>query len=93
MRKEQRTALVEFVSTLPDDALKWMGIRLIERRSGDIPLVLQDFEQRPDVDAVLASAGSGEEIFAILGVIQDLIAKEAKRRGMTITMRPLQPTE
>lgn len=93
MRKEQRNALVEFVNSVPDDELKWMGVRLLERLAGDIPLILQHFERRVDVDAVLQSAGSGEEVFSILGVMQELIMKEAKRRNITITMRPLQAIE
>lgn len=91
MKKEHRTALVEFVNKISDDELKYVGVRLLERLTGDLPLVLEHFQTRPEVDAVLAAAGSGEEVFAILGVIQELVTKEAKRRNILLSMRPLQP--
>lgn len=93
MRKEQRSALVEFVASIPDDEVKFIGVRLTERLAGDVPIILQHLERRPEADAVLASAGSGEEVFAILGVLQELLAKEAKKRGFILTMRPLQPVD
>jgi hypothetical protein len=91
MKKESRSALVEFVNKVSDDELKFIGVRLVERLTGDLAIILEHFQSRPEVDAVLAAAGSGEEVFSILGVIQDLVAREAKRRGIVISMRPLVP--
>ena len=91
MQREQRNSLVEFVSRITDDELRFIGVRLFERLSGDIATVLEHFQTRPEVDAVLAAAGSGEEVYAVLGVIQDLAAKEAKRRGIVLSTRPLVP--
>jgi hypothetical protein len=91
MKKEHRTALVEFVNKISDDELKFIGVRLVERLAGDLAIILEHFQTRPEVDAVLAAAGSGEEVFAILGVIQELVGRESKRRGIVISMRPLVP--
>lgn len=93
MRKEQRDALVEFFTNVPDEELKFAGVRLLERLAGDIPAVLEYFEKRPEVHAVLTSAGSAEEVFSILTIIQDMVSKEAKKRGIILTMRPLQPVD
>ena len=90
MKKEHRTILVEFINKVSDDELKFIGVRLVERLTGDLATILEHFQSCPDVDMVLAAAGSAEEVFSILGVIQDLAAREAKRRGIVLSMRPLQ---
>lgn len=91
MKKEHRTALVEWVNKISDDELRFVGVRLVERLTGDIAIVLSHFETVPDVDQVLQTAGSSEEVFSTLGVVQDLVIKEAKRRGIVLSMRPLVP--
>lgn len=91
MKKEHRTALVEWVSKISDDELRYVGVRLVERLTGDLATVLSHLESSPEVDAVISSAGSGEEVFSILGVIQELLGKEAKKRNIVLSMRPLLP--
>ncbi len=91
MKKEHRVALTEWTTRLPDDELRWIGIRLVERLAGDVALVLQHLETRPEVHEVMMAAGSAEEVFGNVSVIQDLVCKEAKRRGVLLSNRPLVP--
>lgn len=91
MKKEHRSALVEFVNQIPDDELKYIGMRLVERMCGDLAQVLEHLETRQPTHEVLSAANSSEEVYAILGVIQEIIQKEAVRRKIVLSIRPLQP--
>lgn len=93
MKKEHRSALVEFVNQIPDDELKYIGMRLAERMCGDLAQVLEHLESRPATHEVLMGAGSGEEVFATLNVLQEIIQKEASRRKIVLSIRPLQPID
>lgn len=93
MKKEHRSALIEFTSNVSDEELKYIGVRLVERLTGDVAEVLQYMERQPLAHSVILEAKDGQEVFAMLGVVQEAALKEAKRRGMVLSVRPLSPVE
>jgi hypothetical protein len=93
MKKEHRSALVEFVNQISDDELKYIGMRLVERMCGDLAQVLEHLETRQLTHEVLSSANSSEEVFATLNILQEIIQKEANRRKIVLSIRPLIPVD
>lgn len=89
MKKEQRSSLIEFVNSISDDELKYIGVRLVERLTGDLADVLHHLERRPGPHAVISEANDAQEVFAILNLVQEVVSREAKRRGILLSMRPL----
>lgn len=83
MRKE-RTPVAEFVNSLYDEDLKFVGLRFIEKYSGDIPDALNFMSQFPEIDQYLSKADSAFELFDLCDHIKDVVLKEAKKRGMSL---------
>lgn len=82
MRKE-RTPVAEFVGALYDEDLKFVGLRFIEKYSGDMPDALNFISQFPEMDQYLAKTNSAIELFDLCDHIRDVTLKEAKKRGMS----------
>lgn len=83
MRKE-RTPVLEFVSALYDEDLKFLGLRLSEKYAGDMPDALNFISKFPDMDQFLSKACGPIELFDLCDTIRDASLKEAKKRGFTL---------
>lgn len=83
MTKEQRTTVSEYVTSLYDDDLRFISIRLIEKMCGDLAEVLNFLSQNQLIDQLLASANSWKELFQISDQIKDIVSKECKKRNIS----------
>lgn len=88
MNKEQRNAVVEYATGLSEDELRWLGVRLTERLSGDLPEALEALSKSEKVDAVLASANSANDFYDLIDKIRDVLVKEAKKKGLVLKPNP-----
>ncbi len=87
MKKEQRLVVVEFVGTLSDDDVKYLGCRFVERYAGDLAEAVNCLSRTPEIDHILTSAVSSIDFFDLCDTIKEIISKEAKKRGIVL-LRP-----
>jgi len=83
-QKDCKTVLVEFVSSLSDDELRYLGCRLIERYSDDLAEALNAMSRKSQVDVIFASARSADEVYQLCDVIKDIVTREAKKRKVNL---------
>lgn len=83
-----RNIVVEFVSSISDDDLKFLTSRLTERLQGDIAEAVEFMSHYKQLDAVLATAKSADDIFEFCDQVTDVLQKECKRRGVQLSDRP-----
>ena len=88
MKKDQRATVVEFVSKMPDDELRFVVIRLVERVAGDLAEALAYFSRKPEMDNILSTASSGTDLFDMCDNIRDVVAREAKKRKLVLYPEP-----
>ena len=86
MNKEQRSVVVEYVSTLSEDELRLLTQRLTDRLQDDIPEALNMLSQSARIDQILVTAGSAWELFDFCDKIREVCTKECKRRGVPLKM-------
>jgi hypothetical protein len=84
MTKDQRINVVEYASTLSDEDLRWLGLRLVERMAGDVAEVLDFMSKNAKMDGVLQSANSAWDLYDLCDKIREVVAKECKRRGVAL---------
>jgi hypothetical protein len=84
VNKEFKNIISEYVSSLPEDVLRFLTGRLSERMSGDLSEALDEMSKSQKMDVVLVSANSGESFYAILDLIQECLQKECKKRNLSI---------
>jgi hypothetical protein len=86
MNKEQKSAVVEYISSLSEEALKFHAMRLTEKFSGDLAESLNELSKDKRIDSVLGSAESADELFSLLDQVRELILKECKKKGLHLKM-------
>lgn len=86
MNKEQKSVVLEYISSLSEDALKFHAMRLSEKYSGDLAESLNEMSKDKRLDELLASTVSAEELFTLLDQIKDLILKECKKKSLHLKM-------
>lgn len=86
MNKEQKSVVLEYISSLSEDALKFHAMRLSEKYSGDLAESLNEMSKDKRLDELLASTVSAEELFILLDQIKDLILKECKKKSLHLKM-------
>jgi hypothetical protein len=86
VNKDQKSIVLEYSSTLSDDALRLLALRLSEKFSGDIGEALNEMSIDKKMDALLASAESAESLFIMLDHIRDVLQKECKRKGLLLKL-------
>jgi hypothetical protein len=89
MTKEQRSVVVEYVSSLSEEELRFLSVRLTERLSGDLAEALNMMSKSPRMDTILSSAGSADEVFTICDQIREVLAKECKKKGVGLKQSPV----
>lgn len=88
MTKDQRNTLVEYVSFLSEEDLRWLGLRLTERLAGDLCETLNFMSKNTRVDTVLQSANSCWELYELTDKIREIVAKECKKKGVALKWGP-----
>ncbi len=88
MKRDQRATIVEFVSKVSDEELRFIAVRLVERVAGDLAEALDYFGRKPEVDNILSSAVSGTELFDLCDDITNVVAREAKKRKLDLYPEP-----
>lgn len=84
MKKDQRAVISDYVSKLPDDELRFLTVRLIERVAGDLCEAVNRLSKKPEIDNLLGSASSAWELYDQADNIRDVVVKEAKRRKLDL---------
>lgn len=86
MNKEQKSVVLEYISSLSEDALKFHAMRLSEKFSGDLAESLNEMSKDKRLDELLSSTVSAEDLFTLLDQIKDLILKECKKKSLHLKM-------
>ena len=86
MNKDQKSIVLEYSSTLSDDSLRLLVLRLSEKFSGDIADALNEMSIDKKMDTLLASTESAEGLFVVLDHIRDVLQKECKRKGLLLKL-------
>jgi hypothetical protein len=86
VNKDQKSIVLEYSSTLSDDALRLLTLRLSEKFSGDIGEALNEMSIDKKMDTLLASTESAEGLFIMLDHIRDVLQKECKRKGLLLKL-------
>lgn len=84
MTKDQRNTVVEYAGKLSDEELRFIASRLTDRYHNDVPTALDRLSTSEVADSVLSTANSSGEFFALCDQFRDVLAKEAKRRNLSI---------
>lgn len=84
MKKDYRASVVEFVTTLSDEEVRFVATRLGDRYAGDLSEALSYLSGKPVVDVILSSAASADEFFDYCDGIREVAYKEIKRRAATL---------
>lgn len=88
MTKEQKAIVTEYVSDLSDGPLRELTICLVDRLQDDLATALNFMSQNNEMDALLASMGSANDLFNTCDQIRDFCTKECKRRGVSLKYQP-----
>ena len=86
VNKEQKSVVLEYISSLSEDALKFHAMRLSEKFSGDLAESLNEMSKDKRLDELLSSTVSAEDLFTLLDQIKDLILKECKKKSLHLKM-------
>jgi len=84
IQKDHKTILVEYCGSLSDAELRFLDTRLTERFSGDLGDALDNLAQKPQIDNILGSARTADELYQLCDVISDMLLKEAKKRKVNL---------
>jgi uncharacterized membrane protein YhfC len=88
MTKDQKNTVIEYASFLSEEELRWLGLRLTERLSGDLADTLDFMSKNTRMDALLQSANSSTELYDLCDRIKEVVAKECKRKGVILKWTP-----
>jgi hypothetical protein len=83
-KQDYRASVVEFVTTLSDEELRFVATRLSDRYTGDMAEALTYLSGKPVVDVILGSAVNADEFFDYCDGIREVAYKEIKRRAATL---------
>lgn len=86
MNKEQRSIVVEYANSIPDDVLRTLTLRLFEKMADDTPEALNEMSKDRRMDSLLASAESASDLFAMLDNVRDILQKECRKKGLLLKL-------
>lgn len=90
MSKDKTTILVEYISSISEDKLKFFYFRLKERISGDLAEVLEELSKDKKMDNLFSNAESSEGVFDLLDEFTELLEQYSKDKN--ISLNYLAPT-
>jgi hypothetical protein len=79
--KKPELYLKEYCQKLSDDELKFIGQRLSQRLSGDLPEVFDYFKEIKEIDRWLLSATTCDELFDMVDLVDAACQKETDKRN------------
>lgn len=77
-----RNTLIEFVSSLSEDDLRFLSTRLIDRLENDLGEALDFMSHFKSIDSILSVTKSADEIFNVLDALTEVSQKECKKRNV-----------
>lgn len=80
--KDHKSMLVEYVGSLSDGDLCYLGSKLSERYGDDLAEALNFMSARPVVDNILGNAAGYDELWALCDLIRDLVTQQCRRRKL-----------
>ena len=78
--KKPETVLREYVSRANDDVLKFVAGRLTQRLSGDVPDALNALSENHEMDRLLVSARTANDLYDLIDTVQDYADRELTKR-------------
>jgi hypothetical protein len=78
--KKLDNVLKEYVSRASDDTLKLLAGRLTQRLAGDLPDALNVLSETHEMDRLLCSAKTADDLYDIVDDIQEHVERELSRR-------------
>ena len=88
MTREQRSTILEYASSLSDEEVRNLASILNENPTGDLSEGLEIMSKNPEMDLVLASAESAQQLWDLLDKVRDIILKESKRKIPVLKPQP-----
>lgn len=89
MTKEQRSIVLEYASSLSDEEVRALAAIISENPTGDLSEALNFMSTNPNMDAVLASAESANQLWDLVEKTRDIILKESKRKTPVLKPQPV----
>jgi hypothetical protein len=83
MNKEQKSVITEYVSSLSNEDVSFLSMRLTEKLSGDVAGSLDLISKDLKMDKLFSNTDSAEELFGLLDAVRDVANKENKKRENT----------
>ena len=78
--KKPETVLREYVNRATDDTLKYLAGRLTQRLAGDLPDALNVLSESHDMDRLMHSAKSADELYDLADAVQATVERELNKR-------------
>jgi len=82
-----RNTIVEFVSSISEEDLRFLNTRLNERLQGDMAEALDFISHFKAMDAMFGSAKSADEVYNFCDSVTEVVQKECKKRGVQTERR------
>lgn len=86
MNKEQKSVIIEYVSSLSSEDVYFLSTRLTEKLSGDVAGSLDFISKDPKMDKLFLNTESAEELFSLLDSVRDIVNKENTKREKTVAV-------
>lgn len=84
MSRDKTTILVEYISSISEDKLKFFYSRLKERISGDLAEVLDELSKDKKIDGLFSSAASADGVFDLLDEFAELVEKHSQSKNISL---------
>lgn len=79
MKKDHKAVITEYLRTLNDEELAYLGTRLSEKLGGDIAEALNFMSKSPNMDAMFRNAQGSIEVFDLCDKVRDLMTNKRGR--------------
>lgn len=77
-----RNTVVEFANTLSEEDLRFLVSRLSERLQGDVAEALDFMSHFKQIDNMLSSARTGDELLNLCDQMAEVLQRECKKKGL-----------
>jgi hypothetical protein len=86
MSKDSKAVIAEYVSSLSEENLQNLTLRLTEKLCGDLGDALEEISKDKKMDSVFSDAESANDVFDLLDQVRDALHKECKKKGLLLKM-------
>lgn len=84
MKKDHKNIIAEYLRSLSEDDLVFLGTRLSEKLCGDVAEALNFMSINQSMDNMFRSARGGMDLFDMCDRVCDQVFKECRQRGINI---------